>query len=470
MLRMRTIQEGSVGLFALLGLVLFGGLVIWLRGGVLGKKSYQIQATFKDVSSLQIGAPVRYRGVAVGKIAGLQPRSNGVKVLLELSSTDLRIPKNSKIQINRYGLIGEASVDITPSINLSKQALAIDPTSAECLDKSLIICDSDEITGETGSQLVEALTKLSNAYSDPKFVKNLSNAFASVSVAGSKVAKLTDEISLFSKTARQEVGGTSEAIGKINQAARDASQLMRTVNTVVDENRNDLNRVINNMANLVANLDGLVAESRENVIHTLNSLEKTSDQVRTVAIDLGKTVNEVNQGLDSIDTQQIARDLEFLMANAAEMSENLRDVSKSISDPQVILTVQKTLDSARVTFENAQKITSDVEELTGDSTLRNNVRKLVNGLSNLVSFTNQFEQQLYTAQLMESVTAQLEYNMDVQRSLADSNIPNQEQSFSPRKPISKIFLVSPATTSVKQLNNPLEIVTPVKNSTKIKEE
>jgi phospholipid/cholesterol/gamma-HCH transport system substrate-binding protein len=158
------------------------------------------------------------------------------------------------------------------------------------------------------------------------------------------------------------------------------------------------------------------------------------------------------------------------MANAAEMSENLRDVSKSISDPQVILTVQKTLDSARVTFENAQKITSDVEELTGDSTLRNNVRKLVNGLSNLVSFTNQFEQQLYTAQLMESVTAQLEYNMDVQRSLADSNIPNQEKSFFPKKPISKVFLVSPATTSVKQLNNPLEIVAPVNNSKKIQEE
>ncbi|XTZ12503.1 MAG: hypothetical protein ACP8RL_01975, partial [cyanobacterium endosymbiont of Rhopalodia inflata] len=230
------------------------------------------------------------------------------------------------------------------------------------------------------------------------------------------------------------------------------------------------NRVINNMANLVANLDGLVAESRENIISTLNSLEKTSDQVRTVAIDLGKTVNQVNQGIDSINTQQIASDLEFLMANAAEMSENLRDVSKSISDPQVILTVQKTLDSARVTFENAQKITSDVEELTGDPTFRNNVRKLMNGLSNLVSFTNQFEQQLYTAQLMESVTAQLEYNIDVQRSLANSNIPNQEKSFFPRKPISEAFLVSPITTSVKQFNNHLEIVSPAKNLKEIQEE
>lgn len=470
MLRMRTLQEGSVGLFALSGLILFGGLVIWLRGGILGQKSYQIQATFKDVSSLQIGAPVRYRGVAVGKIAGLQPGSNGVKVLLEFSSTDLRIPRKSKIQINRYGLIGEASVDITPSRNLSEQALAIDPTSAECPDKNLIICDSDEITGETGSQLLEALTKLSNAYSDSEFVKNLSDAFASISVAGSKVAKLTDEVSLFSKTARQEVGGTSKAIGSINQAAQDASQLMRNVNTVVAENRDDLNRVINNTANLVTNLDGLVAENRGNVINTLNSLEKTSNQVRTVAISLGKTVNQVNQGLDSIDTQQIAGDLESLMANAAEMSENLRDVSKSISDPQIILTVQKTLDSARVTFENAQKITSDVEELTGDPTFRNNVRKLINGLSNLVSFTNQFEQQLYTAQLMESVTAQLEYNIAIQRRLANPKAPDQEKSPFPKEPISRIFPVSPATTSVKQFNNFLELVPRADKSKEIKRE
>ncbi|WP_267384009.1 MlaD family protein [Cyanobacterium sp. uoEpiScrs1] len=464
MLRMRTIQEGSVGLFALSGLILFGGLVIWLRGGVLGQKSYQIQATFNDVSSLQIGAPVRYRGVAVGKIAGLQPRSNGVKVLLELSSTDLRIPKNSKIQINRYGLIGEASVDITPSRNLSEQALTIDPTSTECSDKNLIICESDEITGETGSQLVQALTKLSNAYSNPEFVKNISDAFTSVSTAGSKVAKLTDE-------ARQEVEGTSEAIGSINRAARDASQVMRNVNTIVTENRDDLNRVINNTANLVANLDGLVAESRGNVINTLNSLEKTSDQVRSVAIGLGKAVNQVNQGLDSIDTQQIAKDLEFLMANAAEMSENLRDVSKSISDPQVILTVQKTLDSARVTFENAQKITSDVEELTGDPTFRNNVRKLINGLSNLVSFTNQFEQQLYTAQLMESVTAQLEYNIDIQRRLANnSNISTEEKIFLPISPISRKLFASPATKSFKKISNSFEMISPTKNLKKIKEE
>ena len=122
MLRMRTLQEGSVGLFALFGLIIFGSIVVWLRGGILGQQTYQFFADFENVDGLQIGAPVRYRGVAVGKILGLQPSSNGVTVAVEISSAELRIPKDSKVRINRSGLIGEASVDITPSRELDEEA------------------------------------------------------------------------------------------------------------------------------------------------------------------------------------------------------------------------------------------------------------------------------------------------------------------------------------------------------------
>ena len=44
MLRMRTLQEGSVGLFALFGLIIFGSIVVWLRGGILGQPTYQFFA------------------------------------------------------------------------------------------------------------------------------------------------------------------------------------------------------------------------------------------------------------------------------------------------------------------------------------------------------------------------------------------------------------------------------------------
>ncbi|MDJ0731124.1 MAG: MlaD family protein [Crocosphaera sp.] len=417
MLRMRTLQEGSVGLFALFGLIIFGGLVVWLRGGILGQKTYQFFADFQDVSGLQIGAPVRYRGVAVGKILGLQPGSNGVSVALEISSAQLRIPKGSKVQINRYGLIGEASVDITPSKELSEEALAIDPTSEDCAKAGQILCNNDEVMGQTGSQLVEALTRLSNAYSDPEFVGNLNAAARNVAKAGDKIATLSQEVTRLSKAAQGEIGGVSDLIRSADKATQDASQLMLNVNTVLTENRTDINRTVRSAANLISNLDELVSENRGNIVNTLDSIEKTSDQVRLLALNFNTTVDRVNQGIDEIDMRQLANDLETLMSNAAQTAQNLQNLSQSLNDPEVLVTIQKTLDSARVTFENTQKITSDVEELTGDPTFRNNIRKLIDGLSNLVAYTEQLEQQVYVGQVIESVTTQVEYSLLPQQNL-----------------------------------------------------
>ncbi|MEL4894547.1 MlaD family protein [Crocosphaera sp. Alani8] len=428
MLRMRTLQEGSVGLFALFGLIIFGGLVVWLRGGILGQKTYQFFAEFQNVNGLQIGAPVRYRGVAVGKILGLQPSSNGVTVALEISSTELQIPKDSTVQINRSGLIGEASVDITPSQELSEEALAINPTSQDCADSGQILCNNDKVRGETGSQLVEALTRLSNAYSDPEFVGN-------INAAARNTAKASEEIAQLSKAAQREIGGVSDLIGSAEQTARDASQLMVNVNTVVGENRANINRTFSSAANLISNLDGLVSENRGNIVNTLSSIEKTSDQVRLLALNFNTTVDRVNQGIDEIDMRQLANDLELLMTNAAQTAENLQNLSQSLNDPEVLLTIQKTLDSARVTFENTQKITSDVEELTGDPSFRNNIRKLIDGLGNLVAHTEQLEQQVYIGQLVESFSAQVEYSLLPQQNLKSFSPAQKTPTRLPNKPL-----------------------------------
>ncbi|MGK7884803.1 MAG: MlaD family protein [Crocosphaera sp.] len=444
MLRMRTLQEGSIGIFALVGLIIFGGIVVWLRGGIIGQQTYQFFADFENVNGLQIGAPVRYRGVAVGKILGLQPSSNGVTVAVEISSTELRIPKDSKVQINRSGLIGEASVDITPSRELSKDALAIDPASKDCAKAEEILCNNDQgIKGERGSQLIEALTRLSNTYSNPEFVGNLNAAAKNVAKAGDKIATLSQEVTELSKAARGEIGGVSDLVSSAEQATQDASQLMINLNTVLSENRTDINRTVSSAANLISNLDGLVSENRGNIVNTLSSIENTSDQVRLLAMNFNTTVDRVNEGIDEIDMAQLANDLEVLMANAAQTAQNLQNLSQSLNDPEVLVTIQKTLDSARVTFENTQKITSDVEELTGDPTFRQNIRKLIDGLSNLVAYTEQLEQQVYVGQVIESVTDQVEYSLLPEQNLkpfspeqkAPARLPKRLSPI--KKPISK---------------------------------
>ena len=146
MLRSRQIREGSLGLFIILGVVLFGGIALWLRGINFGKGSYDIIAEFTNVGGVQLGASVSYRGFEIGRVKQIKPFANGVEVILEISPDDMRIPTGVKIQTNRYGLIGEASIDIIPDPQkpLLANAQAMSPISSDC-DSNLIICAGDRL-------------------------------------------------------------------------------------------------------------------------------------------------------------------------------------------------------------------------------------------------------------------------------------------------------------------------------------
>ena len=101
------------------------------------------------------------------------------------------------------------------------------------------------------------------------------------------------------------------------------------------------------------------------------------------------------------------QNIETILNNAVETSNNLREITKTINDPATIVVLQKTLESARVTFENTQKITSDIDELIGDPQFRENLRRLIDGLSNLLSSGEQLEYNLRIAQTLDTMTQEL---------------------------------------------------------------
>ncbi|BFM38415.1 MlaD family protein [Synechocystis sp. LKSZ1] len=417
MLRPRAIQEGSVGLFALLGLVLLGGFAVWLRGGGFGSPGYRLRVNFDDASGLQVGAPVRFRGISVGKVAGLSPSSNGITALLEISSNQLKIPKDSLIQIGRYGLIGEASVDISPQHKLSEQALALDPLAKDCEGNADILCHDQELTGETGSQLVNSLTRLSQAYSDPVFIASINTTIRNASKAAASVAKMSDEIGLLSKSAREQIRGVGRTTTAITGVADNAALLTQNLNQVVSENQASLGKAIQEASQLMGNLNQLVRENRLEVGKTLTSIQSTSTQLQALGKEMEVTLKEVNQGLSAVDSQRLAKNLDTILANTAATTDNLRKISTSLNDPTLLFSIQQTLDSARLTFSNTQKITSDIEQLTGDPVFRSNLKKLVDGLGNLVSSTEHLERQVYAAKLLETNSQQLQYHIDLHQRL-----------------------------------------------------
>jgi phospholipid/cholesterol/gamma-HCH transport system substrate-binding protein len=445
-MRSRTVREGSVGFLILVGIGLFGGLVLWLRGVQLGNRSYKFAVEFASAQGMQIGTPIRYRGVAVGKITALKAGSNGVDVTLEIAPGTLVIPRDVTIEANKSGLIGESSIDITPNSILPESLLTANPVSADCPPE--IICKNSRLKGQAGvsiDELIRSTVRLANFYTDPALFNNIKSLTENTANTAKGAAKLTQDLSNLTQTAQGEIKTLNQSvrgeIGSLNQSVKteiaslnqslkgeasslnqslkvEASSLNQSIKGEISAVATDVSKVaatadtstkavsaaaINsansvtqaaNQITLTANqVNSLVATNRVSLVSTLNNINQSSQELRVAVSSLSPTINRINQG-------QLLNNLEVLSANAAQASGNLRDLSSQVNNPATLLLLQQTLDSARATFQNVQKITSDVDDLTGDPAFRNNIRRLFNGLGGLLGSTEQLRQQVKVAQTL----------------------------------------------------------------------
>ncbi|WP_024545320.1 MlaD family protein [Picosynechococcus sp. NKBG15041c] len=389
-MRSRTLKEGSLGLFIFAGLSLLGVVLIWLTGATLGRRTYSVTVRFENANAMQEGATVRYRGLEVGRITAVEPSSNGVNITIEIQTPDLVMPRDVVIEANQGGLIGETSIEIIPQSQLTQTQMALSPFASDCNDQGTILCDGTTLDGVIGvsfDQVLRNTAQFSELYGDPEFVEIVRTLATNSSAAAEQITLLTEELTLLSREVRGEVDSFAENTQKITDA---------TVTT-----SGQLNRTLTEVNALTGNFNSLVVENRQALVGTLNSIGRTSDQMQQTLVAVNTTLNSVNQGLTATDTQELLDNLAVLTTNAAIASENLKDVSTALNDPTNILTLQKTLDAARVTFENTQKITADLDELTGDPQFRKNLIDLINGLSQLVSSTEQLQQQVQVASRVE---------------------------------------------------------------------
>lgn len=416
-MRSRTIREGSVGLLVLVGAIIFGGLIMWLRGFNLTSRSYKFIAVFPNVAGMTAGAPVRYRGVDVGKITEVRAGANGVDVTVEIEDSDLLIPHDARIEANQSGLVGQTSVDITPQGTTNLETESLSPFGEECLDSEQIICNDDRLKAVEGVNFVELLrnsTKLTEIYTDPEFFENINALTTNASEAAAGVAELANELTLLSGSVRKEIGGFSAAAESLNRAADQTSSQLGSAAERISGTAEEYRLTAVQLNRLIATTNELVATNRGTLVRTLNNISQTSDQLgdligsfTTTINRVNSTVSQVNSTVDQSNVGGLLQNLETLSANAAEASDNLRDITATLNNPTNLQVLQQTLDSARATFENAQKITADLDELTGDPSFRTNVRELIDGLNQLVSSTEELERQIQVAQSLEPVSEKL---------------------------------------------------------------
>jgi phospholipid/cholesterol/gamma-HCH transport system substrate-binding protein len=402
-------------------LLVFGAITVWLRGGGFGQKTYRLMIEFPDVGGLQVGAAVRYRGVRVGRIIDFVPGSNRIEAIAEISSPDLLIPRNVRIETNRSGLIGESSIDITPLSELPDSAKGLDPLSPDC-DKQVILCNNARLQGVPGADIFSSFGRLVDTYTAPEFVGNLNDVTRNTSLAAKRIASLSGSTAITIDKAQRELSRLSLELAttsrSVTATANNASRFVTNLDSTVRENRGQISRTLDNSSRLVENLNLLLVENRAQIANSLANIDRAGQGLAALANNLNNTTVTLNTSLEEIDTGRVMRNIETVLANAVETSNNLREATRTLNDPATIVTLQQTLESARVTFENTAKITSDVEAFIGDPKFLDNLRRLVNGLSELVSSTEQLEYNLRIARNLDSIARELATRRIVTRSTA----------------------------------------------------
>ena len=458
-MRSRAIREGSLGLLILLGLGFFGGLVLWLRGFQFGDRSFTAVIEFNSASSLQVGAPVRYRGVNIGKVTEIKPGPNGVDVKVRITPEDLIIPRNVLIEANQSGFIGAATVDFTPTGEISTTTIAATPLEENC-PAELIICDNSRLQGRQGvtmEDFVKVGVKMADAYTDPELFNSIKSIADNAALASQEATKLTrdlsdltvtvkeeledlssymrEDVGGLSQTMRAEIGGVSQTlkgeIGGLSQTLKGEigglSQTMKgEIGGLTDSLEREIEVVSNELVSvsnttqssakevsaaaiasansvkeaadritITANeINALLDDNRSTIVTTLDNINESTQELKVAIDNLSPIINDVEEG-------NFLNNLETLSQNALEASSNLRNVSQELNDPNNISQLKETLESAQATLQNMQKITKDVDDFTGDPRFRDNLKKLINGLGQLFSSTQELKEETHKAENLE---------------------------------------------------------------------
>ncbi len=406
-----SIRQSTVGLMLLLALGFLGVFILWVQNFSLRGRSFKATIMFPNAGKMTPGTNVTYRGVNIGRVESILPEPEAVAVGVEISPADRLIPVNSRIEIVQAGLVGETSIDITPLQALISQENIAKPLDPNC-DQALIICNGSRLQGEAKldvNTLIRSLLRISNIISDPELLTAVRSLTKNATNALGGISTLVEE------------ANENESVTKLNSTLTSLDQTSGEVSSLLTQLRekdsvNTLNSTLASLGGAAEEIRVFLVSNQTNLANTLNSVAQTSDQLRVTAKSLTPVIEKLEQG-------ELLDNLETLAANGAELTANLRDFSANLNSPQNRLLLEQLLNSARSAFNNIQKITSDVDELTGNAEFRQDIERLMRGLSNLISSTQLLQQQVEYDRQLNRIASEI-----AKLKLEEKLAPNQQQS------------------------------------------
>ena len=246
----------KVGLFTIiiLAILIFGYL--WLSSKITNRSQQQLKVCFDDVMGLDLGDPVLYRGMEVGRVKYIELQPDKILVTANINR-DIKLQEGTKFQITDTSIMGGTALNIIPGNGEHN----LDLRKIQKGDKPL----------------------------------GIMNAFDEASIAIAKVNEALNELQ-----------GGKIFIDKITSLLDDADSAVRSAEIMINETKTNLNITLAKIEQLSKKLQYLLDKNAAHLDSTLTlapeaiaNINNTLDSLQVLSTQLHNTLNDLNEGKGS---------------------------------------------------------------------------------------------------------------------------------------------------------------------------
>lgn len=313
-------KEAKLGLFVLLVFAVFLFFTVNMGSGLLAGRKRVYPIYFKNIGTLEKGAPVKQAGFDVGEVISISPKivmepTPTHYVVVDVSVNDkAHISDDSKPSILTMGMMGEKYIEISyGQLEDLEEGSRIYGEGTQQLDQVMAVA-SDAI-----EEIRKMMLSLNLIFADEKFQKN--------------IVQLIGNLEQFSREINTLVGDQEERLKAILSNTQAASANLTTMIASAELFVADARLMINeNRPSIKSTIDN-TAEITKSIRQELpGNIEKISGQLATLSEQLNQTVKNTDQligKLDGIMTENRS-DIRETVNYIREFSANAKSASQRV--------------------------------------------------------------------------------------------------------------------------------------------
>lgn len=291
-------QKINLGLFVIIGLLIFVLAVYFIgnKQNMFGKTNH-LETVFNNVNGLQLGNSVRYSGISVGTVRGIEMMNDTtirVDMIIDKSIFSY-IKKDAIATIGSDGLVGNMIINIIPGKGNQPSVESGDEIRSFNRIRTEDMLSTLNITNKNAATLTANLLKITDKMIEGK---GTMGSLLNDTLISRDLAETMRYLKLTTKS-------TSESIIKLDQLIVSLDKKNNVLGVIKDT------AVANNLKNTIANL------------------EKSTTEINKVVSNLNATILDIKDGKGTIN--YLANDPELVQKIDSTMT-NINKASIKLNE------------------------------------------------------------------------------------------------------------------------------------------